>query len=158
MAPELAKNKYLLDRPRTIEHVEFGIALTVFNILMCGLHPYNYYDPKDKGDCSTPEDNLIKGRCPLGKGADCKFPKGYWYSMWSWLPYNLKSTFIQMFKDGHSNPAARPSLETLQANLEELVIRMGKDPDLCVMVPTTPRKQKSKNLFTTQRLATFATP
>ena len=157
MAPELAMNKYLLDRPRSIEHVEFGVALTVFNILMCGLHPYNYYDPKGKGDCSTPEENLIKGRCPLGKDADCRFPKGNWYNMWSWLPFNLKSTFIQMFKAGHSNPAARPSLATLQANLEELLNRMVKDPDLRIMVPTKPKKQNSSNGFAAQQLGTFAT-
>lgn len=143
VAPELVINKSLLDRPRTIEQVEFGVALTVFNILMIGLHPYNYCDRKDKNNCATPEENLIKGRCPLGKDADCKFPKGNWYSMWSWLPYNLKATFIKMFKDGHSNPAARPSLETLQANLEELIARMDKDPDLRIMVPTKPRKQNS---------------
>ena len=158
VAPELAMHNHLLDRPRTLEQMEFGVALTVFNILMCGLHPYNYYDPKGKGDCSTPEENLIKGRCPLGEGSDCRFPKGNWYSMWSWLPFNLKSTFIQMFKDGHSNPAARPSLETLQANLEELVIRMGKEPELCVMVPTRPKPKKSKSFFTTPRFHIFATP
>ncbi len=157
VAPELMTNKYLMDRPRTIEHVEFGVALTVFNILMCGLHPYNYYAPKEKGDCSTPEQNLIKGRCPLGKGADCKFPKGNWYNMWSWLPFNLKSTFIQMFKDGHSNPAVRPSLATLQANLEELLYLMSKDPNFCIMVPTKPKKQKSSSGVAPRQRSTFVT-
>lgn len=143
VAPELVINKSLLDQPRTIKQVEFGVALTVFNILMLGLHPYNYCDWKDKNNCATPEENLIKGRCPLAKGSGCRFPKGNWYSMWSWLPYNLKSTFIRMFNDGHSTPAARPSLATLQANLEELIARMDKDPDLRIMVPTKPKPQKS---------------
>lgn len=39
MAPELLRNKELLNGPRTIRHVEFEAVLTIFNILMMGQHP-----------------------------------------------------------------------------------------------------------------------
>ena len=76
VAPELLKDKSLLERPRNIHHVEFGAAMTVFSILMCGLHPYNYYDPSHNSACGTPDENLLKGRCPLGHGSGCFFPRG----------------------------------------------------------------------------------
>ena len=97
VAPELLENPKLLARPRNIHHVEFAAAPTVFNVLMCGLHPYSYFDPSRQSACGTPDENLRKGRCPLGIGAHCKFPLGNWYNLWSCLTFDLK------------NPSFRPS-------------------------------------------------
>ena len=61
--------------------------------------------------------------------------------MWSWMPYNLKSTFIRMFKDGHANPNARPRLAELQANIEDFLMQMNKEPELTVMAPNKPKSK-----------------
>ena len=128
VAPELLENPKLLAQPRNIHHVEFGAALTVFNVLMCGLHPYSYFDPSRQSACGTPDENLRKGRCPLGTGAHCMLPRGNWYNLWSYLTYNLKSSFIQTFRDGHHDPSKRAKLAELQTNLNELLFIMKKDP------------------------------
>jgi len=144
VAPELLLEKQRLAVPRNVHHVEFGAALTVFNILMCGLHPYNYCDPAHKSACGTPDENLKKGRCPLGKGAGCMLPQGGWYNLWSWLSYRLKNTFIRMFQDGHANPAARPSLEELQANIENYLHDMQFEPERANLEPSRAKSKEWK--------------
>ena len=139
VAPELLEDQKLLARPRNMHHVEFGAALTVFNVLMCGLHPYSYFDPSRKTACGTPDENLRNGRCPLGTGANCKLPLGNWYNLWSYLTYNLKSSFIQTFRDGHQDPSKRASLAELQARLTELLNVMKLDP---VRLDLNPAKAK----------------
>lgn len=144
VAPELLENPKLLARPRSIHHVEFGAALTVFNILMCGLHPYSYFDPSRQSACGTPDENLRKGRCPLGVGANCKLPLGNWYNLWSYLTFNLKNSFIQTFRDGHKDPSRRTPIAGLQANLRELLYIMQKDPVRLDLNPAQP-KPKTKS-------------
>ena len=148
VAPELLLNKRLLDAPRNIHQVEFGTALTVFNILMCGMHPYNYCDPSHTFACGTPEENLRNGRCPLGVGSGCMLPQGIWYKLWSWLTFELKEIFITMFKDGHSNPAERPSLERLQKALEVLLFWMQKEPERANLEPTRKKPAERKSSST----------
>lgn len=139
VAPELLKDPKLLAQPRNIHHVEFGAALTVFNILMCGLHPYSYFDPTKQSACGTPDENLRKGRCPLGIGTGCQLPRGNWYNLWSYLTYNLKDSFIRTFRDGHSDPSKRVPLADLQNNLQELLFIMKKDPVRLDLNPVKPK-------------------
>ena len=71
-APELLANPSALNRPRTIEQVAFSTALVVFQLLMCGYHPYSYQGVQGGCGCGSPDENLRVGRCPLGIGADCR--------------------------------------------------------------------------------------
>ena len=139
VAPELLKDKSKLNCPRNIHHVEFGTALTVFHILMCGLHPYNYYDSSHKSACGTPDENLLKGRCPLGKGSGCLIPQGGWFNLWSYLTGSLKGAFISTFRkeEGHSNPDRRASLDLLEMELRKLLFEMKRDRARCELLPTT---------------------
>ena len=146
-APELLNNKSALAHPRNEHHLEFGTAIIIFNILMCGLHPYSYYDARSNDYCGSPDENLKKGRCPLGIGAGCRFPIGNWYNLWSWLTCKAKNGFIQTFRDGHSNPASRTSLEEWGRILNMLryeaintVERRQLNP-----VMSQPRQEKSAN-------------
>ena len=138
-APELLCNNQLMNKPRTIHQVEFGAALTVFNILMLGLHPYNYYDPHRKSACGTPDENLKQGRCPLGIGSDCRLPEGNWYNLWSYLTGTLKGGLIMTFKDGHSDPSKRISLDDLEKELEKLLYEMSRFQDRCDLNPDHPK-------------------
>lgn len=126
VAPELLRTPSLLTRPRNIHHVEFGAAMIVFHLLMCGLHPYSYYDPSRQSACGTPDENLRKGRCPLGTGSDCRLPQGNWYNLWSWLTGTLKGCFIRTFRDGHADPARRVPLDELAAELRKLIEEMNR--------------------------------
>ena len=139
IAPELLENPKLLARPRNIHHVEFAAAPTVFNVLMCRLHPYSYFDPFPQSACGPPDENLRKGRCPPGIGAHCKFPLGNWYNLWSCLTFDLKKSFIQTFRDGHRDPAKRASLAELRANLNELLSIMKIDPARMDLDPAKPK-------------------
>lgn len=136
-APELLKDPSLLAAPRTIHQVEFGAALIVFHIIMCGLHPYSHCDP---GKCNTPEDNLLSGHCPLGKGADCGIPDG-WYNLWSYLSFKLKDAFIATFRNGHSDPAARTTLARLEAELKRMLFVIDKNPGRDELMPKTAKPQ-----------------
>ena len=144
VAPELLKDKQLLSRPRTIHQVEFGAAITVFSLLMCGLHPYNYCDPSHKSACGTPDENLLKGRCPLGIGAGCKLPSGGWYNLWSWFTGDLKSSFIQTFRDGHGDVAKRVTLSQLREDLEKLLYVMNRYPERKELFPTAAKPRGDK--------------
>lgn len=145
VAPELLLNQKLLAQPRGIHQVEFGAALTVFNILMCGLHPYSYFDPTHQDACGTPDENLRKGRCPLGKGSDCKLPNGNWYNLWSYITFKLKDSLIRTFKDGHTDQARRASLAELQKNLDEFLYIMKKDPARLDLNPSTPKPKTASS-------------
>lgn len=140
-APELIRTQSLLGQPRNIHHVEFGTALIVFHILMCGLHPYTYFDPSHKSDCGTPDENLLKGRCPLGSDADCRIPPGIWFKLWSHLTYSLKREFITTFRDGHGNPNCRTSLAQWEAELKKMLHVMDQDPAREKLVPQTAKQR-----------------
>lgn len=155
VAPELLKDKSKLNCPRNIHHVEFGTALTVFQILMCGLHPYNYYDPSHKSACGTPDENLLKGRCPLGKGSGCRIPQGGWFNLWSYLTGTLKGAFISTFRkeEGHSTPDKRVDLDRLEMELRKLLFEMKRDCTRRELLPQTAkpstdyRNTKNSDIF-----------
>ena len=155
VAPELLKDKSKLNCPRNIHHVEFGTALIVFHILMCGLHPYNYYDPSHKSACGTPDENLLKGRCPLGKGSGCRIPQGGWFNLWSYLTYEIKDAFISTFRkeEGHSNPDKRVDLDQLERELRKLLFEMKRDCTRRELLPQTAkpstdyRNTKNSDIF-----------
>ena len=142
VAPELLLNKNLLLRPRTIHQVEFGAAIIIFNILMYGLHPYNYYNPSGSSQCADPETNLKNGRCPLSADEDCKLPQGSWRNHWSWLTFNLKSCFIATFCTGHSNRTARTSLQNFCICLEQLIAEMNRTPERASLHPVGKKSHK----------------
>ena len=132
VAPEILRQPSLLKQPRGPEQARFGAAIIVYQLLMCGQHPYSH---KNGG---MPEENLRAGKCPLGIGAGCSIPTG-WYNLLSYLPYTAMDKFIRMFRDGHGNPAARPSLGELRQEVEKFLSLMKKDPLRKELSPTTPK-------------------
>ena len=126
-APELLSNPKMLQCPRTVEQTRFSAAVVAYQLLMCGNHPYNYFDPENGGGCGTPEENLREGRCPLGIGADCRLREDV-YFRWSYLTGKLKNAFITTFRSGHGNPTARTSLRDLAYQIQGFVLVAQKDP------------------------------
>ena len=66
-------------------------------------------------------------------------PRGNWYNLWSYLTFDLKSSFIKTFRDGHQNPSKRTTLTELIDNLNELLYVMKKDPFRLDLNPTKPK-------------------
>ena len=139
VAPELLLNKELLLRPRTIYQVRFGAAIIIFNILMYGLHPYNYYSCTGSSQCADPETNLRRGKCPLKSAADntcdCKFPQGNWGQYWNWLTFRLKTSFITTFRTGHGQVTGRTSLVDFCKCLEQLIFEMERTKERASLHP-----------------------
>lgn len=132
VAPELLRDPEGLNRPRGPEQARFGAAIIVFQLLMCGLHPYSH---KNGG---TPEENLKAGKCPLGLKSGCGLPSG-WYNLISYLPFTVMEAFIRMFRDGHGNPSARPTLAELRAQVDKFLFVMSKDPNRRDLAPAAPK-------------------
>ena len=66
-------------------------------------------------------------------------PRGNWYNLWSYLTFDLKSSFIKTFRDGHQNPSKRTTLPELIDNLNELLYVMKKDPVRLDLNPSQPK-------------------
>ena len=135
VAPEILRDPSLLKQPRSPEQARFGAAIIVFQLLMCGLHPYSH---KNGG---TPEENLKSGICPIGQGCRCEPPAG-WYNLLSYMPYSMMGVLVRMFRDGHGDPAVRPTLAELRSEVDKFLFVMGKDPVRRELAPASP-KQKS---------------
>ena len=132
VAPEILRQPSLLKRPRGPEQARFGAAIIVYQLLMCGQHPYSH---KNGG---MPEENLKSGKCPLGIGAGCLIPTG-WYNLLSYLPYTTMEKFIRMFRDGHGDPSVRPTLAELRKEVDKFLFVMKKDPIRKDLSPITPK-------------------
>lgn len=137
-APELLFHPELFNRERTPEQVRFSLAVTVYMILMSGLHPYAQCGGSD------PVENLKSGRCPLARRGGVRLPVG-WFKSVSWLTPELKHLFIRMFVDGHRVPSKRPLLGELKTGLENFiaVMRASKNPNQRAILPEkVKRKEK----------------
>lgn len=102
-APEIMSRSRNQDMPIAGTSLRFSVGMTLFYILNVGNSPYRHRNGND------PVSNLIHGHCALGKGSECEFPKGSAYLIWSHLIFDLKNLFIRCFREGHADPAARPS-------------------------------------------------
>ncbi|MGN0867680.1 MAG: hypothetical protein ACI4SG_08415 [Oligosphaeraceae bacterium] len=143
-APELLNTPCLLKVPRTLHQVEFCAAQIVFLLIMCGLHPYSYCDPKHPG--GTLEENLQKGRCPLRPPTPKnpfptpKFPQGNWGNLWDSLNDELKAAFTSTFLTGHANPQARIPLNTLEKAVSTYCTQVKKKPKSAHFMPPIQQK------------------
>lgn len=104
-APEVVKHKSWTTSPVANPSLRFSIGMLLFYILNLGNSPYRHRNGHD------PVQNLINGSCALGRGADCELPRGSSYLIWSHLIFDLKELFIRCFREGHSAPSARPSIQ-----------------------------------------------
>ena len=140
VAPELLRNPEMLNRPRAVEQARFGAAIIVFQLLMCGLHPYSHRFG------GTPEGNLKQGKCPLGQKSGCQLPAG-WYNLLSYLPYSMMNAFVRMFRNGHGDPSVRPTLAELRNEVDKFLYVMKKDPVRRELAPTSPKPKSDTSTW-----------
>ena len=103
-APEVVNDKAWTSSPVANPSLRFSVGMVLFYILNLGNSPYRHRNGHD------PVQNLVNGSCALGRGADCELPRGSSYLIWSHLIFGIKELFIRCFREGHSNPAARPAI------------------------------------------------
>ena len=132
VAPEILRNPALLKQPRGPEQARFGAAIIVFQLLMCGLHPYSHTFGE------SPEENLKQGLCPIGIGSGCKILP-HWYNLLSYMPFTMKDAFVRMFRDGHEKTSVRPTLAELRGEVAKFLNVMEKDPIRKNLAPATPK-------------------
>lgn len=101
-APEVMRDLRIHVRPPSPDALRFSVGMILFYILNIGSSPYRHLNGHD------PVSNLMQGKCALGHGTECRFPKGSAYLIWSHLIFDLKNLFIRCFRDGHGDPSQRP--------------------------------------------------
>lgn len=136
-APEF-QDVDLLHTPRSVEQELFGIAVILFHVLMLGMHPYSRVMGED------PVRNLRSGACALGKGSGCQLPKGPWYNLWSHLSFRVKNAFIKAFRDGHSNPRQRPTLDEWSEVLQAYIAEMDQGKHVIDLIPGSSKQPTYK--------------
>ena len=141
-APELLLNSKSLRAPRTLEQTCFSAAVLSFMLVMTGQHPYSFVDAQDGTTTGTPSENIIAGKCPLGKGAGCR-QDPRWYALWSWLTSGLQVAFITTFRDGHANPSLRTPLAALAAELGKFAYECGRSPERNDLSPKTSKQRET---------------
>lgn len=138
-APEILRDKSLLKRPRTIAQSRFSAAVVAYQLLMCGAHPYSFAgEARDGTFVGTPEQNIIVGKCPLGRGTDCQLNE-MTYNLWSWMTGRLHNAFVTTFRDGHGNPGKRIPIEELDAAVAQFIREMGREPMRLELAPDKPK-------------------
>ena len=141
-APELLCNSKEICAPRTLEQTRFSAAVLSFMLVMTGQHPYSFVDAQDGTTTGTPSENILAGKCPLGKGADCR-QDPRWYALWSWLTSGLQVAFITTFRDGHTNPVLRTPLVALAAELGKFAYECGRLPERNDLAPKAPKPRET---------------
>lgn len=141
-APEILSNPALANAPRTPEQGRFSAAVLAFQLLMLGQHPYTFEgETLDGATVGTPEENIRRGYCPLGKRAGCH-QSPQWYALWSWFPDTLQYAFIRTFRDGHANPAARTPLDVLALEVDKFIFECGRMPERNALAPAGPKPRR----------------
>ena len=143
-APEILRNPKIASLERTVEQTRFSAAVLAFMLVMTGQHPYSFVEALDGSKTGSPVENLLAGKCPLGRGAGCK-QAPLWYAMWSWLTGELQAAFISTFRDGHSNPSVRTTLEDLAHALGGFVYVCDHVPKRNQLAPKVPKMPTPRN-------------
>lgn len=123
---------------RTVEHDLFSVGIMLFRMLTLGLHPYS----RTYG--SDPVSNLKSGKCALGTGAGARLPAGPWYNIWSHLSYAIKEQFITTFREGHSDPSRRTTLDEWDRVFKDYEHQMSRGWVDLHLVPSQPKSSKHR--------------
>ena len=129
--------------PRTVEQTCFSAAVLSFMLVMTGQHPYAHAGASLDGSYTeSHEENILMGKCPLGRGAGCQQAPN-WYAIWSWITGSLQSAFIATFRDGHEDPAARTPLERLSMELGKFAYECARTPERNELAPAHPKPREA---------------
>ncbi|MEJ8679927.1 hypothetical protein P0C22_15390 [Plesiomonas shigelloides] len=126
MLPPEHQGRQLKNVVRTAHSDTFSLTVLIFMLLMSGRHPF-----ESIGKVASPAKNIRNGHFPYGKkgvrpGTEGAIPRGPWYTLWSHLPYALKSVFMTTFGEGLISSELRIPLTQVAAVLKDYAYGVAK--------------------------------
>lgn len=113
-APEIQGVKFT-NFLRTKEHEYYAVATLLFMIYLPGKHPYSRSGGGEKQENIKKHDFVF----PLGDEDEQATPKGQWEAIWYSLPYEIRKSFYNVFKNGERLPVTY-WIKLLENYIEEL--------------------------------------
>lgn len=124
---------------RTLEDEDYSIAMLVFTVLFCGLHPY-----ATRKGAETLREEIVNRNFPytLDNSDTEHIPLGGYDHIWEYLPENLRIMLYKTFREGKSYEAVcwRAAVEEYMRDLENFVY---DDPEAYKLFPCENYKQAS---------------
>lgn len=127
---------------RSLEDEDYSIAMLVFSILFCGLHPY-----ATRNGAETLREEIINKNFPytLDNSDTEHIPVGGYDHIWEYLPERLRVMLYKTFREGKSYEAVcwRDAVQVYMNELENCVY---DDPEAYKLFPCEDYKQTSINV------------
>ncbi len=127
---------------RTLEDEDYSIAMLVFTVLFCGLHPY-----ATRKGAETLREEILNRNFPytLDNSNTEHIPLGGYAHIWEYLPENLRVMLYNTFHEGKSYEAVcwRAAVQEYMRDLENFVY---DDPEAYKLFPCENIKQASINV------------
>lgn len=129
-APELWGHNFV-DFLRTLRHEDYCIAMLVFSVLFCGLHPYARRNGKE-----TLREEIIERNFPykLDNSGKESIPVGGYDHIWEYLPSKLRNMLYDVFALGVNHEAIEWYSEVLDYK-EQLISEKFEDPESYKVFP-----------------------
>lgn len=126
---------------RELRDEDYSIAMLVFSVLFCGLHPY-----ATRNGAETLREEILNYNFPYNFENEPEFiPVGGYDHIWEYLPERMRNMLFETFKNGWSYDA----LEWLDAVVkykEDLENYVFDDPEAYKVFPKENYKQASVNV------------
>ena len=127
---------------RTLEDEDYSIAMLVFSVLFCGLHPY-----ATRNGAETLREEILNKNFPytLDNSDTEHIPLGGYVHIWEYLPEYLRKMLYRTFKEGKSYEAVcwRDAVQQYMTELENFKY---DDAEAYKLFPCEDYKQVSINV------------
>ena len=127
---------------RRLEDEDYSIAMLVFTVLFCGLHPY-----ATRNGAETLREEILNRNFPytLDNSDTEHIPLGGYAHIWEYLPENLRTMLYNTFREGKIYEAVcwRAAVQEYMRDLENFVY---DDPEAYKLFPCEDIKQASVNV------------
>ncbi|MBR2549463.1 MAG: hypothetical protein IKE92_05490 [Clostridiales bacterium] len=127
---------------RKLEDEDYSIAMLVFTVLFCGLHPY-----ATRNGAETLREEILNRNFPytLDNSDTEHIPLGGYDHIWEYLPDNLRTMLYNTFHEGKIYEAVcwRAAVQEYMRDLENFVY---DDPEAYKLFPCENIKQASVNV------------
>ena len=134
---------------RKLEDEDYSIAMLVFSILFCGLHPF-----ATRNGAETLREEIIEKNFPysLSGVSDEHIPKGGYDHIWEYLPENLRMMLYKTFRGGESYEAIE-WYEAVSAYKEALSAHIYEDEEAYKAFPKMDYKATDPHPIAKSRFA-----
>ena len=116
---------------RNLEDEDYSIAMLVFSVLFCGLHPY-----ATRNGAETLREEILEKNFPytLDNSNEEHIPRGGYNYIWQYLPDKLRTMLYNTFKNGRSYEAIQ-WYEAVLEYKEELSAKKFSDDEAYKIFP-----------------------